>query len=424
MKLVAYDFTFEREPLVRPFRFKGSAFHEKWVTVTRLETDRGQAATGIGSTAVLWSDPAVFADHSETGGNLLMCATTEQACRLLCRTPFSDPPAALDGILPELHDYARSTTRRADVRRTFALNALIAPDNTLWKLHAAAHGIKDFDALLARYCPGTFTARHDRLACVPLITYDTPIAEIRRLVETGVFLLKIKIGQPGGQAEMLARDRARLRDIHQAVRAAATPHTECGSVLYYLDANGRYADKSTLMQLVADCDRTGMLERIALLEEPFPEELTVAVTDVPLRIAADESLHSVEDVRQRIALGYGAITLKPAGKTLSQSLRMGAAALESGTPCFVADSACVPQLVSWNLNLAARLPVMPGLKCGFVESNGADFYRRWRYLLEDHPCHGQAWLEPQQGMFLLDDAFYRSAGGIFDPPGHYAALLQ
>lgn len=109
---------------------------------------------------------------------------------------------------------------------------------------------------------------------------------------------------------------------------------------------------------------------------------------------------------------------------MSMSLAMGAAALGKGIPCYVADSACVPQLVDWNKNLAARLPALPGLKCGFMESNGAFFYRRWQVLLEDHPGYGQKWLEPVDGMFTLDESFYQQSGGIFASPGHYAALVD
>ena len=66
-----YDFSLKREPFLRPFHFKGGSFNEKWINITTLDSG-GTRYTGIGGNAVLWSDPAVFAAHSETGGNLVM----------------------------------------------------------------------------------------------------------------------------------------------------------------------------------------------------------------------------------------------------------------------------------------------------------------------------------------------------------------
>lgn len=424
MKITAYDFNFEREKLLRPFKFKGGAFTEKWINVTVIRSDAGHEKTGIGSTAVLWSDPAVFSAHSESGGNLLISSVTEHACELLMQKDFEKPVDGITQIFPELHEYAKKITCNKNLRPTFTLNSLIAPDNTLWKLYAAGKNCENFDRLMALEYPGIFAYRHNSLACLPLITYNIPVDEIKKFVENGVFFLKVKIGQSGTQEEMLRKDMERLSEIFSAVGDCETPYTEMGKTVFYLDANGRYETKELLERLLEHCRKIGMLERILILEEPFPEELEVNVSDLPVRIAADESLHSVSDVIHRIEMGYGAMTLKPAGKTMSMSLMMGKAALERDIPCYVADSACVPQLVDWNKNLAARLPLFPGLKCGFMESNGASFYSRWNELLEDHPCCGQNWLEPRKGMFMLDEAFYHCSGGIFEAPGHYSYLAK
>jgi L-alanine-DL-glutamate epimerase-like enolase superfamily enzyme len=424
MKIIDYDFNFEREKLLRPFKFKGGAFTEKWINVTAMRSDSGHEATGIGSTAILWSDPDVFSAHSETGGNLLMSTLTEYACALLAQKEFESPIDGITQIFPELHEYAKKITRNNNLRPTFTLNSLIAPDNTLWKLYAAEKNCESFDDLLEMDYPGVFNSKQDSLACLPLITYNITVEEIKEFVDKGVFFLKIKIGQGGTQEEMLQKDMERLTEIFKAVGNCETPHTDIGKTVFYLDANGRYETKELIEKLLEHCKQIGMLEQILILEEPFPEELEVDVSDLPVKIAADESLHSVNDVIHRIEMGYGAMTLKPAGKTMSMSLLMGKAALERGIPCYVADSACVPQLVDWNKNLAARLPLFPGLKCGFMESNGASFYSRWDELLEDHPCYGQNWLKPQQGMFLLDESFYHCSGGIFEKPGHYAELTQ
>ncbi len=424
MKITAYDFNFEREKLVRPFKFKGGAFTEKWINVVSMRSASGCVATGIGSTAILWSDPKVFSAHSETGGNLLMSTLTEHACKMLVNREFSNPHDAIKQIFPELHEYAKKITGSENLRQTFTLNSLIAPDNTLWKLYALKNNTRSFDDLLEIDYPGIFTNKHRELACLPLITYNVAIDEIRKYVDNGVFFLKIKIGQAGTQQEMLEKDCERLSDIFNAVGDRKTAYTDLGKIVFYLDANGRYESKELLIRLLEHCKKIGMLEQIIILEEPFPEELEIGVSDLPVRVAADESLHSVNDVIKRIKMGYGAMTLKPAGKTLSMSLAMGKAALERSIPCYVADSACVPQLVDWNKNLAARLPLFPGLKCGFMESNGASFYERWNELLKDHPCYGENWLVPQNGIFKLDNSFYNLSGGIFANTGHYAALTN
>ena len=129
-------------------------------------------------------------------------------------------------------------------------------------------------------------------------------------------MLKIKIGHPGDQATMLARDCEWLSYLHGMVEDSETPMTESGKILYYLDANGRYECVEDLLRLLQHAERIGMLQRIVLLEEPLAEELVVDVGGVPARLAADESLHSVDDVALRAEQGYGAIAVKAAGKTI------------------------------------------------------------------------------------------------------------
>ena len=70
---------FEREPLVRPFGFKGGYMTEIWQTVAGLQSSSGKAGVGLCTQNVLWSDAQVFAAHSESGGNALMYTMTERA---------------------------------------------------------------------------------------------------------------------------------------------------------------------------------------------------------------------------------------------------------------------------------------------------------------------------------------------------------
>jgi L-alanine-DL-glutamate epimerase-like enolase superfamily enzyme len=423
-----YEFDILREPFLRPFHFKGGSFNEKWINLTTLypgADDAGRPSegfSGIGGNAVLWSDAEVFSSHSETGGNLLMSLVAERAVQLLIDRlqrgeEFADPICAIQAILPELRSFACTVSGRVELRPTFTLNAAVSLDLALWKLQAAVQGSDTFAQLIPEPCRRAFPCRNESVARVPLVTYNLPEEELLQLVDEGHFLLKIKIGQAGEQAEMLRRDIARLEWIHGLLRDRRTDRTANGRLAYYLDANGRYPEKNAVRALVEGLEKMGALDQVILLEEPFPDDTQYPVHDLPLRIAADESLHSVEDVQRRIELGYGAFALKPAGKTLSISLLMAAEAVAQGIPCFVADSACVPLLLDWNRNVAAHLSAFPGLSCSFLESNGAQNYRNWQALMSAHPCAGAQWLEPRGGMYHLDEDFYRSAGGVFQPLG-------
>ena len=84
--------------------------------------------------------------------------------------------------------------------------------------------------------------------------------------------MKIKIGQPGTQEEMLEKDMARLSAIHKAIGHMKTAYSKNGKLPYYFDANGRYEKKETLLKLLDHAKKIGAFDQIAIIEEPFPEE--------------------------------------------------------------------------------------------------------------------------------------------------------
>ena len=124
-----YSLNIEREPLFRPFHFKGGFFTEKWLVITKLETGAGLKATGVGGMAILWSDPDVFSAYSETGGNIVMAALAEQAAKLVNGRSFSNPIVLIESILPELYAYGQKVSGKKDLRTTFVLNSLIFKRN-------------------------------------------------------------------------------------------------------------------------------------------------------------------------------------------------------------------------------------------------------------------------------------------------------
>ena len=424
MKFENVELEIQREPFVRPFSFKGSSFHEKWNLVVRLDDGAGNEAFGIGGLAVLWSDPEVFAAHTEIGGNVLQTSLLEFALQLVRGWEFDCPLTMHDEILPLVHAYGQKVTGNEDLRRTFTLISLVALDNAAWMLKANHDRIGNFDGLI----PATFrpflSHRQKHVAIVPAVGYNLPEETLRQMLDGGVYILKVKIGQPGAESEMVEKDIERMQDVHQIASSYATDMTDSGRIFYYLDSNGRYGEKESLLRLIDAGEKDGWLEQLLLIEEPFDEAVRPDVTDIPVCLAADESLHCIEDVRIRKQEGYRAIAIKPAGKTLSLGFRMAQAAAEEEMIPFVADNACVPILVDWNKNVAARLPSFPGVKGGILESNGPENYGTWQQMLDSHPCAGASWLQPKRGAFVLDEDYYQQSGGVFEPPTPYISLFR
>ncbi len=414
---------FEREPLVRPFGFKGGYMSEIWQSAAMLGSAGGKRGIGLCSQGVLWSDAQVFAGHSESGGNALMYAMSEWAVQQLKGQTFSDPVALLESIRHDVYAYGKKITGHAGLRETFALNALVGVDFAVWQLYAAENGISNFDDLIpAAYRPA-LAHRHTRAASIPLMAYGIPIEELKAAVEAGYFFMKIKIGQPGTQAEMLEKDMARISAIHAAIGDARTPYTANGKLPYYFDANGRYESKETLLRLLDHTKAIGAFDQIALIEEPFPEELEIDIRDIPVRVAADESAHTDHDALKRIQMGYSAIALKPIAKTFSMSLKIAQLAHEHGVPCFCADLTVSPLLVEWNKNVAARLAPFPGLGIGLIETNGHQNYRNWETMRGYHPRADAPWARTQRGVFELDADYYAQSGAVLQPSPHFDAMF-
>ena len=414
---------FEREPLTHPFEFKGGSLTELWQAVALMEGPSGTAQVGLGTQSVLWADSSVFASHSESGGNALMFALTDRALQMAEGRSFRTPVDLQEDLLDDVHEYGKTLTGNPDLAVTFALNALVAVDNAAWLLFAEENGIEDVDELIpADYRPG-LSHQHDEVASIPTFGYGASLEAVEQAVEEGYYFLKIKIGQPGSQEEMLAKDKERLSAIHDAIGQRRTPYTESGQLAYYLDANGRYEDIETLQRLLDHAEQIGALDQIVIVEEPFPEGTESDVSGLGVRVAADESASTVEDARRMIDRGYEAIALKPVAKTLSMTMKIAQVAHEHNVPCFCADLTVNPVLVDWNKTVAARLSPFPGFKTGLMETNGRQFYANWDQMRQHHPCPEAPWQETRDGVFPLDDSFYERSGCILDVPEHYRRLV-
>jgi L-alanine-DL-glutamate epimerase-like enolase superfamily enzyme len=425
IKIKGVSANFEREPLIRPFGFKGGYMTEIWQSIAYMQSESGNHSIGLCSQSVLWSDASIFATHSESGGNSLMYAMTERAMQMINGQTFTSPVELLDSLYPEIYEYGKKVTGNPVLRKTFALNSLVATDNAAWILYARENGLTSFDELIPEAYKPALSHRHNKVAGIPLMAYTIPIEEIKAATDQGYFFMKIKIGQPGTQDEMLEKDKARLTAIHKAIGNIKTSYTKNGKLPYYFDANGRYEKKETLLKLIDHAKKIGAFDQIAIIEEPFPEEYEVGVSDIPVRIASDESAHTVEDALKRIQMGYKAIALKAIAKTLSMTMKIAQAAFEKDIPCFCADLTVNPILVDWNKNVAARLSSFPGIgDLGLVESNGHQNYKNWETMKSYHPRRNGRWVDVKQGVYELDDEFYTSGGGIFDPMPHYDDMFK
>lgn len=415
-----------KEPLLSPFGFKGASLTELWQSVAGIRAQDGALGIGVGVQSVLWSDPRVFVRYGEDSGNRLMADLTQHALTLADKAEFHTPLELLDRLLPDVYEYGRKSTGMSDLRATFALNALVAVDHAAWGLYGRGKGMS-FEELVPDEYRSALADRQRKLASIPVVGYGLPEASIERILSEGYFLLKIKIGadpeHDGDPLKMLAWDQQRLSQIHRIASRYETTYTRSGKIAYYLDANGRYDGKERVLRLLDHADRIGALDRIVLLEEPFDESDAIDVSDLPVRFAADESVHDERDARVRIDMGYGAIALKPVAKTMSVSLKVAKLARERDIPCFCADLTANPVLADWNKTLASCLPPLPELKIGAIEMNGRQNYRDWDRMKSWHPRAGASWIDAQEGIFALNEDFFAASGGALEISPHYENLL-
>jgi len=427
IKIEKTNCNFERESFIRPFGFKGGYITEAWQSISAITSSSGNTGLGIGTQSVLWSDASVFSSHSESGGNALMFAMTEFALRRVKERVFSNPIELLEELVPQVHEYGKKITNNPDLRLTFALNSLVGVDNAAWMLFAKENNITSFDDMIPEEYRASLSYRHKKVASIPLMAYAIPLEEIVDAVKDGYFFLKVKIGsdpdKDGDREKMLQWDMKRIEEIHKAVGGTRIEHTKDGKIPYYFDANGRYDTKERLQRLLDHTKKIGAFDQIAIVEEPFPEEYEADVSDLGVRIAADESAHSDKDAKKRIQMGYGAIALKPIAKTMSMSLKILKVAYEAEVPCFCADLTVTPILVDWNKNVAARIAPLPGMSIGVLETNGHQNYKRWKDLLRFHPCYGAEWMKTKDGLFNLDNDFYNQSGGVLKISEHYQELV-
>jgi len=416
------------EPLAAPFGFKGGSVDELWQSVVCLEDEFGNRGTGLGVQSVLWSDPDVHARWGHKRGNAFMQAITAHALASVAGASFGTPLDLLNGLAAQARAYADREWGRGGLRATFALNALVPVDHAAWALLRRRRPNATFRELIPEAYHAALAAKHDRLACTPVVSYGMAAADVEALLNDGYFVLKIKLGSDpdgdGNPDKMLAWDIRRVEQIHRIAERRDSPQTDSGKILYYLDINGRYAGMEPLQRLIGAVERMGALDRILVVEEPFPEHVHASVKDLPVRVAGDESVHDEADALARIQMGYGAFALKPVAKTMSMSLRIARTAAVYGIPCFCADLTANPAMVDWNKCLAAHLAPLPGLSTGLIESNGKQNYLHWEAMVRRHPMPDAGWIGTVSGQYALTPDFYTHCGGALDRSEYEQSLCS
>jgi L-alanine-DL-glutamate epimerase-like enolase superfamily enzyme len=409
--------------LIRPFGFKGGYLTEIWQTACQMQSESGIRKIGLGSQSVLYADPTVFTSYSEAAGNAFMYGLTDKALQMVKKTNFTTPIDLLDKIFPEVMAEGKTLTGQDDLNKIFALNALIGVDNAAWLIYAAENNLADFDAMIPAPYKQALSYHTNKVAVLYTASYNLPAEELQKAVRQGYFMIKIKIGQPGTQAEMLQKDMDRLTIVHQAIKDSITHQTKDGKLIYTMDANARYEKKETLMHLLDHAKKIGAFQHILFIEEPLVEHNDENVADVGIQIAGDESVHDEATAIKRLEQGYGALVLKGIAKTLSLSMKVAQLAHDRGVPCICADLTVNPILIDWHKNLASRLAPFPGLGMGIMEMNGDLNYRNWQTMMTYHPAAGASWTHVRNGVFELNEDFFRRSGGIFEPMPHYEGMF-
>lgn len=426
-KKISIDYinsNFEREKLASPYGFKGNFLSELWQIVSQMQSSTGNVGMGIATQSVLYADSDLFVNHTEAEGNALMFLTVNKALHIIKDNPFQDPIELMDRILPEVYTEAKRITQKKDLNINFVYNALVGVDNAAWLLYAQENGFQSFDAMLPQPYQKTLSHRNSKVAIMCAVSYNTPMATLKKEVEAGYFVIKIKIGAPGSQEEMVEADMKKLTEIHHALADYRTEQTKNGKLIYTLDANGRYEKKATFERYLDHAKSIGAFDQIVLCEEPLTEKNTEHVGELGVLVAADESVHNEDDALKKIELGYGGFVLKGIAKTLSQTLKIAKLAFDRNLPCACADLTVNPVLLEWNKNLASRLAPFPGLEMGLLETNGNINYEDWNQMESFHPHAEASWTKVTNGTFELNDDFFNKSGGIFTPSSHYQDLLN
>jgi len=389
-----------------------------------MQSSSGISKIGIATQSVLYGDADLFPIHSEANGNAMMYVLANKALELVKKNPFKTPIELFEKILPAVLAEGKKITGKTDLNINFVYNALVSVDNAAWLLYAAENKFSTFEAIIPEPYKKALSHRNEKIAIMYQIPYGMPMLDLQNAAKQGYFVFKIKTGFPGSQSEMLQGDMDRLTLIHNTLKDLRTEQTANGKLIYTMDANARYEKKETLQKYLDHAKKIGAFDRILLFEEPLNEKNEENVSDLGIRVGADESAHDEASSIKRFDLGYNVLVLKGIAKTLSMSIKLAKLAAERKVPCMCADLTVNPILIDWHKNLAAHLAPFPEIEMGLMETNGDMNYTDWDAMVKYHPGSDASWFQRRNGVFELTKDFYDRSGGMFEPSPHYQAMFR
>jgi L-alanine-DL-glutamate epimerase-like enolase superfamily enzyme len=381
---IAYDDVSYRAPMTFGNR---TVDHITILTVqVAVENAAGRLARGEGATTLAnaWSWPALAYDDSLP----LMRVHAEGIRRSLEQCPLDgDAFAFHQALAPEWNHLGQAVARTRALGEMPVLCAAVTASAFDWALHDAEA------RLWRRPIIGTTPADLGRLighefAGETLEPYVRPSPQGRLFVyhsvgsrdplTPGEVVAPVGDGGPECLVDWIKRDGLRyfkivvgVRDLHEDVARVVGVHDVVAGEMkrrglvewsYAIDFNETCPDVDYLLEflLCVRAERPEAFASIELLEQPTPRDMKGIGIELE-RVArlkpvvADEAVIDVETLRCARELGYSGVALK-AGKGLSASLLMAAAAQKWGMTLSVMDLTCPGLSYVASATLAAHLP--------------------------------------------------------------------
>jgi L-alanine-DL-glutamate epimerase-like enolase superfamily enzyme len=353
-----------------------------------VEGPGGRRAQGEGAMTLAnaWSWPALAYDDSLP----LMKAHAEDIRRSLEQCPMdSDAFGFYEALTPEWHALGR---RVAEGRTTAAMPVLCAAVTASafdWALHdaeaklagrpiigSARRGGPNLGRLIGREFSGETLEPYvqarpqERLFVYHSVGAGDPLTpgEVTRPVgdggpeclvdwiqRDGLRYFKVKVG-----VSDLHDDVARVLAVHDVV-AREMKRRGLVEWSYSIDFNETCPDVEYLLEFLLSirAERPAAFTNIELLEQPTPRDMTAGIDLERVArlkpVVADEAVLDVETLQAARTLGYSGVAVK-AGKGLSASLLVAAAAQKWGMTISVMDLTCPGLSFMASATLASHLP--------------------------------------------------------------------
>ena len=425
IRILEASYDFEEHPYRTPLKFGGVKTDHCVLFNVRLraQTRDGKEAEGFGSMPLgnVWAFPprhVPFASSLEAMKRLAAEAAETAAESNLCAHPLDHS----EELRPEFERLAAQISAELQLETPMPdLCMLVTTSPVDAAIHDAfgkANGVNSYNALgreyaahdLSRYLDDQFQGKyldayvHERPqpamplyhlvgALDPLTDADVSEPVGDGLPETlaewikadGLRHLKVKLN-----GDDLDWDAQRLLDVNRIASECRDGHWQ-----YSADFNERCENVEYLLEFLRRVQESGggAFERLAYIEQPTDRDLRANPENRVEKAAAikpvviDESLTDYETLLLARDQGYSGVALK-ACKGQSESLAIGAAAIEFGMFLAVQDLTCPGASFLHSAGLAARVKTVTA-----IEGNGRQYC----------PKANEGWEDRFPGLFHITD---------------------